>query len=306
MKTVKLGSVGLHVPAVAVGCMRIGELSDEALDKHLSLCRDYGLYFFDHADIYGGGECEKKFAASVRRIGLRREKMILQSKCGIVPGKMYDQSRDYILKSVDGILARLKTEYLDILLLHRPDALMEPDEVASAFNALHASGKVRHFGVSNFRPGQIELLKKSVSQPILTNQLQFGVAFSGMIASGIEANMETAGAVERDGGVLDYCRLHDITVQAWSPFQYGFFQGTFLGSDKYPELNAVLGELAEKYEVTPAAIATAWILRHPAEMQMVAGTTNEEHLTEIIEGGDITLTREEWYKIYLSAGHILP
>ena len=306
MKAVKLGSVGLHVPAVAVGCMRIANLSDEALDKHLSLCRDSGLYFFDHADIYGGGECERKFAASLRRIGLQREKIILQSKCGIVPGKMYDQSRDHILKSVDGILSRLKTDYLDILLLHRPDALMEPDEVAAAFNALHAAGKVRLFGVSNFLPRQIELLKKSVSQPIVCNQLQFSAAFSGMIASGLEANMETDGAVSRDGGVLDYCRLHDVTVQAWSPFQYGFFKGTFLGSEAYPKLNAVLSELAEKYITTPAAIATAWILRHPADMQLVAGTTSEEHLSEIIDGADIVLTREEWYRVYLSAGHILP
>lgn len=220
---------------------------------------------------------------------------------------MYDFSKDYILESVDGILKRLDIEYLDTLLLHRPDALMEPEEVAEAFDILEQSGKVRYFGVSNHRPMQIELLKKYVKQELVVNQMQFSIPFSNMIASGMEANMLTDGAVDRDGSVLDYCRLHDMTIQTWSPFQYGYFEGVFLGNtEKYPELNRVLDELSEKYDATPTAIATAWILRHPAKMQMIAGTTNFSRMAEIVKGSHIMLEREEWYKLYLSSGHILP
>ena len=248
-----------------------------------------------------------KFAEAFAQTGYKREDVILQSKCGIRSGVMYDFSKEYILKSVDGILARLGTDYRDTLLLHRPDALMEPEEVAEAFDQLEKSGKVRHFGVSNHRPVQIELLKKCVKQDLIIDQLQFSIPFSNMIAAGMETNMLTDGAVDRDGGVLDYCRLNDITIQAWSPFQYGFFEGIFVGNtEKYPELNQVLDALSEKYETTPTAIATAWILRHPANIQMIAGTTNTSRMEEIIKGSEIRLEREEWYKLYLSSGHILP
>lgn len=307
MKTIMLGKSNLQVPSVAVGCMRIADMEKTALSNHIRFCVEQGLNFFDHADIYGNGQCELKFAEAFKESGYKREDIILQSKCGIRPGIMYDFSKEYILKSVDGILKRLDTDYLDVLVLHRPDALVEPEEVAETFDYLESSGKVKYFGVSNHRPGQIELLKKYVRQDILVNQLQFSIPFSNMIASGIEANMLTDGAVDRDGGVLDYCRLNDITIQAWSPFQYGYFEGLFLGNtEKYPELNRVLNELSEKYGVTPTAIATAWILRHPAEIQMIAGTTNIQRMKEIIAGSEIVLEREEWYKLYLSSGHILP
>ena len=235
-----------------------------------------------------------------------REKFILQSKCGIVPGKMYDFSKEHILSSVDDILKRLNTEYLDVLVLHRPDALVEPEEVAQAFNILKTSGKVNHFGVSNHKPSQIELLQKYIDEPLVTNQLQFSITNSSMIESGMEVNMTTQGAVDRDGSVLDYCRLHDITIQTWSPFQYGFFEGVFLGNDKFPELNKVIDEIAEKYAVTNTTIVAAWILRHPAKMQLIAGTMNEKRLEEICAAADITLSREEWYRIYLAGGHLLP
>lgn len=306
MKKITLGPSSIRVPAIAVGCMRICAMPEDALDRHLLYCMEQGLNFFDHADIYGGGKCEEVFAASVKRTGLRREDMFLQSKCGIRPG-MYDFSREYILRAVDGILKRLQTEYLDMLILHRPDALMEPEEVAGAFDALEASGKVRRFGVSNHRPSQIDLLKKCVRQPICVDQLQFSLPASSMIASGLEVNMETPGAIDRDGGVLDYCRLHDVTVQAWSPFQYGFFQGPFVGNrEKYPQLNRELDALSEKYGVSPTAIAAAWIFRHPANIQLVAGTTSRERMAQIIQGSEITLERGEWYGLYLAAGHTLP
>ena len=282
-------------------------MEDRQLDSYLAFCLENGLNFFDHADIYGKGVCETKFGQAVKRMGIQREDLILQSKCGIVPGIMYDFSKEHILKSVDDILKRLGTEYLDVLVLHRPDALAEPEEVAEAFNSLEDSGKVRHFGVSNHKPMQIELLKKAVKQPLLVNQLQLSLPFSTMIANGLEVNMQTEGAVDRDGSVLDYSRLNDMTIQAWSPFQYGFFEGVFIGNqDKFPELNQTLTELAEKYDATPTAIATAWILRHPAKVQMIAGTTNQGRMEEIVNGSEIQLSREEWYRLYMSSGHILP
>ena len=301
-----LGKSNLKVPRVAIGCMRINSMNIEELAEYIKFCVDNGLNFFDHADIYGRGECERLFGKALKLSGIKREDIVIQSKCGIVPGKMYDFSKVYIIKSVDEILERLDIDYLDILVLHRPDVLVEPEEVAEAFEILHSSGKVRYFGVSNHKPSQIELLKKYLKQDLLVNQLQFSLPFSNMIASGMEVNMLTDGSFDRDGSVLDYCRLHDMTIQAWSPFQYGFFEGVFIGSEKYPELNKNLEELAKKYGITPTGIATAWILRHPAKIQMIAGTTKISRLQEIIDGSKVTLSREEWYKLYLSAGHILP
>lgn len=307
MKKTMLGKTGLEIPVIAVGCMRISEMETVRLTEHIRFCIEHGLNFFDHADIYGGGQCESRFAEAFKKTGYKREDVILQSKCAIRPGVMYDFTKKHILESVDGILKRLDTDYLDILLLHRPDALMEPEEVAEALELLEKEGKVRHFGVSNHRPYQIELLNKFVKQELCANQLQFSIPFSNMVAAGMEANMLTDGAIDRDGGILDYCRLKDITIQAWSPFQYGFFEGIFLGNnEKYPELNKTLEEISQKYDTTPTAIATAWILRHPANIQMIAGTTNTERMSEIIKGSEIRLEREEWYRLYLSSGHILP
>ena len=306
MKTVKLGSTDLQVSVIALGCMRLGGLDEKQAKEFIETALENGINYIDHADIYGGGYCEELFGKAVNLKGNEREKFFIQSKCGIVPGVMYDLSEEYILKSVEGILSRLGTEYLDCLILHRPDALVEPEEVAQAFDKLEESGKVKYFGVSNMDSMQIELLKKYVKQPIVCNQLQLSITNSNMISSGMEVNMNTDGAVNRDAAVLNYCRLNDITIQTWSPFQFGMFEGSFLGNDRFPELNKVIDELAEKYKVTNTAIATAWILRHPANMQMVAGTTNKERLVQIAKAAEIQLSRDEWYRLYLSAGHILP
>ncbi|MGN0352288.1 MAG: aldo/keto reductase family oxidoreductase [Roseburia sp.] len=307
MKKLILKPTNTTIPAIAIGCMRIDNMEPQALASHIQFCVEQGLNFFDHADIYGNGMCEENFANALAFTSLRREDLFLQSKCGIVPGVMYDFSKEYILSSVDGILKRLNTDYLDALVLHRPDALMEPEQVAEAFDLLSSSGKVRHFGVSNHKPMQIELLKKYVRQPLEISQMQLSIPFSNMIASGLETNMLTDGAIDRDDSILEYIRIHDMTMQAWSPFQYGFFNGVFVGNrEKFSELNKELDVLAEKYNVTPSGIAAAWILRHPAGIQMIAGTTNRTHLQEIIDGSDIMLTKEEWYRLYLSAGHILP
>ena len=306
MKSVFLGKSELKVPAVTIGCMRLGEKDEDAMNRFIHTAIEQGAYYFDHADIYAGGKSEEMFGkAWSGDQSLRREDMFLQSKCGIRKG-FYDLSKEHILESVDGILKRLRTEYLDMLLLHRPDALVDPEEVAEAFDVLEQSGKVRRFGVSNHKPMQIELLRKYVRQDILVNQLQFSIPVSNLVANGMEVNMETKGAVDRDGSVLDYCRVNDITIQAWSPFQMPSWKGCFLGSNAYAELNKELEILAEQYGVSTTTIAAAWILRHPAKMQLVTGTASERRLGEITAAGEISLSREEWYRLYLVAGHILP
>lgn len=306
MTKIKLGKTDLSVSQIALGCMRITNLEVSEAENLIKTSMDLGINFFDHADIYAGGESEKLFSKAINMNDDIREKMIIQSKCGIRPGICFDFSKEYILNSVDGILSRLNTDYLDVLLLHRPDALVEPEEVAEAFDILKSSGKVKHFGVSNHNPYQIELLKKYCNVNIDVNQLQFSITECGMIDSGLNVNMTNALGINRDGGVLDYCRLNDITIQPWSPFQYGFFEGVFLGSDKYPELNKKIDELAEKYNVTNSAIAIAWILRHPANMQPIVGTTNKDRLNEIAKAIKIKLTREEWYEVYKAVGKVLP
>lgn len=306
MKKIELGKSGLQVPNIAVGCMRINGLDSKKAEEFVEKSLELGANFFDHADIYGAGSCEEIFAEAAHMNPNNREKMILQSKCGIKPGVMFDFSREHILSSVDGILKRLNTEYIDILLLHRPDALVEPEEVAAAFDQLEQSGKVRYFGVSNQKPMQIELLKKYVKQPIIANQLQLSVTNAHMISNGLEVNMLTEKSVDRDGSILDYCRLKDITIQPWSPYQYGFFEGVFLDNDKFPKLNDTINRVAEKYEVTNTTIAMAWLLRHPAKMQPVTGTMNLKRLEEICQASELYLSRDEWYEIYLSAGNILP
>ena len=305
MKTLKLGTSSLNVPVIAVGCMRINSLSMPEAERFVQTALDEGANFFDHADIYGGGACEEIFADAIHMTSAVREKIILQSKCGIRPG-MFDFSKEHILSSVDGILKRLKTDYLDVLLLHRPDALVEPEEVAEAFDELERSGKVRHFGVSNQHPRQIDLLRRYVRQPLVANQLQLSITNATMITSGFNVNMENAAAVNRDGGVLDYCRLNDITIQPWSPFQFGFFEGVFLNNEKFPELNAKIDEVAANHGVSNTTIAIAWLLRHPARMQPVTGTTNVERLKDCCRASEIVLTREEWYAISGAAGNVLP
>ena len=304
MREVSIG--GARFPAIAVGCMGLNKLDGEGVRAFLSASLDAGLYFFDHADIYGGGECESLFGEAMVRLGVARDAYVLQSKCGIVPGKMYDFSEEHILASVDGSLRRLRTDRLDFLLLHRPDALMRPEEVAAAFDKLAASGKVLRFGVSNMHPYQIELLQSCVRRPICVNQLQFSPAHAGMITAGLEANMRTEGAASHDGYILDYCRLHGIAIQAWSPLRYGLLEGVYLYDPRFASLNACLARIAGERGVAKSAIVAAWILRHPAAMQVVTGTSNARRLLEMAEGAQIELSRAEWYEIYLSAGNRLP
>lgn len=304
MYKIQLGKSGLSVPTMAVGCMRISNMAEKDVSALVDTALSSEVNFFDHADIYGDGGSEVVFGKVISSIS--RESIIIQDKCGIVPGKMYDFSYEHIISSVDGSLKRLNTDYIDVLLLHRPDALFEPEEVAKAFDRLKTSGKVRHFGVSNQNPYQIALLQKHLDIPVCANQMQFGIMHMPSVQSGVNFNMMNEYGVDRDGGVIDYCRLNDITIQTWSALQYGFFEGCFVDNDRFPELNRVLSELAEKYSVSKTTIAIAWILRHPARMQPVTGTTNPERLKECFRAADVTLTREEWYKVYLATGSFLP
>jgi predicted oxidoreductase len=298
----------LNVSNIIMGNMRIPQLSLSEIENLIRTAMDEGINFFDHADIYGGGKSEELFADAIQMNESIRERMILQSKCGInTKGNFYDFSKEHILYSVDKILKRLQTDYLDILLLHRPDPLMEPEEVAEAFDVLHNSGKVKYFGVSNHNPSQIELLQKYIPHKLVVNQLQLSIAHTPLIDSGVSLNMNTDQAINRDSSILEYSRLNDITIQAWSPYQNGFFKGPFLGDvENFPELNEVIDNIAEKYEVTNTAIATAWITRHPANIQVVLGTTNAQRLKDACKGSDIPLTREEWYQIYKAAGNMVP
>ncbi|UEA60301.1 aldo/keto reductase [Gordonia otitidis] len=311
MKRIPLGATDVTVPNVALGMMRIEHKSDDEIRELVHTARDAGIDFFDHADIYGDEPahgCERRFAEALRLSPSQRDEVTIQSKTGIVKdGPYYDFSYDHIVDSVHGSLRALGTDYLDVLLLHRPDPLVEPDEVARAFDDLAQAGKVRRFGVSNHTPRQIDLLRKSVTQPIVANQVQLSITHAPVVAQGVAANIvgEEQAYTLDGGGVLDYCRLNDITVQAWSPFQSAS-AGVFLGSDRFPELNGVLDRLADKYDVAPIAIATAWITRHPAQVQVVLGTTTPARVSAAAAGSDIPLTRPEWYELFRVAGHRVP
>ncbi|TCL74126.1 putative oxidoreductase [Hydrogenispora ethanolica] len=305
MKKISISGGEMNVPAIALGCMRIAELSKQDAAALLHTALDEGIDFFDHADIYAGGRAEERFAEALEMNPGIRERLIIQSKCGIQKG-YFDFSKQHILEAVEGSLKRLRTEYLDVLLLHRPDALVEPEEVAEAFTQLERSGKVKYFGVSNQNPMQIELLSKYLNQKLIFNQLQLSITNTGMIDAGLNVNMQIDRSVDRDGSILDYCRLKNITIQAWSPFQYGFFEGVFLDNPKFPELNRKIDEIAAAKGVPNTAIAIAWILRHPAKIQAIAGTTNAKRLKDICQASSVTLSRPEWYEIYRAAGNKLP
>ena len=293
---------------IILGCMRMPALNVDEAAKIISTAAENGINFFDHATCYGDGEAETRFGNAFPLTGLKREDVIIQSKCGLhFDTKEFNWSKEDILKSADEILSRLKIDYLDALLLHRPDLLFDPEEVAEAFDKLYTSGKVKHFGVSNVTPGQLELLKKYVKQPLVFNQLQFSLDQSQLIDAALYLNnLTTDRSTNRDNGILDYCRLNDITIQAWSPLQIGMFQGCFIDHPDYKELNDVLAEIGAKYGVSKTAIAIAWILRHPAKMQAIAGTMNPVHLKEFCDAAKVDLTHKEWYDLYLASGKFLP
>ncbi|MCR4567879.1 MAG: aldo/keto reductase [Pseudobutyrivibrio sp.] len=297
-----------NVSTIIQGCMRMPDLSKEDAAKVIRTAYDCGINFFDHATVYGAGEAETRFSEAFPLTGLKREDIIIQSKCGLaVERNEFDWTKEYIIESVDGILKRLNIDYLDTLLLHRPDVLFEPEEVASAFDELEKQGKVRYFGVSNLVPMQIELLKKYVKQPLVINQVQLSLEQSQLIDQALYMNNKTTEySINRDGNVLDYCRLNDITIQAWSPLQIGMFGGTFVDNPDYPKLNEALAKIAEREGVSKSAVAVAWILRHPAKMQAIIGSMNPEHIKDVCAAADVNLSHHDWYELYLAADKFLP
>lgn len=308
MRYITLGQDDKELSEIVLGMMRIKDKSVKEVEELVETALSVGINAFDLADIYGRGRCEELLGLVLKNRPDLREKMWIQSKCGIRIEEFtyFDFSKEYILQSVDGILERLQVDYLDSLLLHRPDALMESDQVAEAFDLLYKQGKVRDFGVSNQNPMMMELLKKDVKQPLAVNQLQLSAAFTPGFESGFHVNMEDSQAAMRDGSIFEYCKLHDVVIQAWSVLQFGYFKGNFVGNEKFQALNQVLDRLAIKYGVTSSTIAISWILRYPAKMQAVVGTTNPKHLREVSQAGNFSLTRKEWYEIYLAEGNNLP
>ncbi|MBR0087272.1 MAG: aldo/keto reductase [Lachnospiraceae bacterium] len=305
MKYLEFGPEKDLVSVIGAGCMRIAGMTEDAVEAFVLNAVDHEINFFDHADIYGGGKSELLFGSVLKKHPSLREKIFIQSKCAIHDG-LFDFDRDYILKSVDGILSRLNTDHLDSLLLHRPDALMEPEEVGEAFDILKASGKVRSFGVSNMNRYQMELLSSGLNVDLSANQLQMSLVHAPMLEAGFNVNMMADASVMRDGGTLEYCRLKKVVVQTWSPLQIGYFGGVFLKDERYPELNALLDQLAEEQHTTPDAIAYAWLLRYPAKMQVITGTTNNEHLNNAAAAADVVLTKKQWYDLYKAVGRRLP
>ncbi len=308
MKYIDIVKGPQHASAIIQGCMRMPDLSKEDAAKVIRTAYDNGINFFDHATCYGAGAAEERFAEAFPLTGLKREDLIIQSKCGLCFDRNeFDWTKENILSSVDGILQRLKIDYLDTLLLHRPDVLFDPEEVAEAFDQLEQQGKVKFFGVSNLVPMQIELLKKYVKQDLVINQVQLSLEQSQLIDQALYMNNKTTEfSIARDGQALDYCRLKDITIQAWSPLQIGMFGGTFVDNPEYPKLNAVLAEIAEREGVSKSAVAIAWILRHPAKMQAIIGSMNPDHIADICAASEVKLSHHDWYALYLAAGKFLP
>lgn len=308
MTKLDLGKSGLVASNISVGCMRMAGLSDLEAANVIQTAYDNGINFFEHADVYGGGTSEEIFARGLKEAGINRHDILLQTKCGIRSAeKMFDFSKEHIMTSVDKSLKRLDTDYMDVLVLHRPDTLVDPAEVAEAFNELQKAGKVKQFGVSNQNVAQIKLLSKYVEQKLIVNQLQFSIMHTPMIDHGFNVNMtRDTKSIDYDGGILEYTRLHDMTIQAWSPYQFGFFEGVFVDNPKFPELNTKLEEIGCKYGISKTAVATVWILTHPANMQVVIGSMNSDRIADIAHASNIKLSRQEWYEIYRAAGNVLP
>ncbi|MGB3701348.1 MAG: aldo/keto reductase [Anaerolineales bacterium] len=319
MQTYQLGLSDLNVSKIGYGAMSIGgswddtPLTDSIRKNAVNILRiaiNAGINFFDHADIYCNGKSEEAFAELWKDTPHLRQEIILQTKCGILfdPPHRFDFSYEHILASVEGSLRRLHTDYLDVLLLHRPDPLVEPEEVARAFDELKKAGKVRWFGVSNHTAAQMELLQNYLTQPIIVNQVEFNLIHTQMLDEGILFNQNNS-RLTRNEGVIEYCRLHNITLQAWAPLAQGKLKGNPNPSDseQIRKTVAYVAKIAKEKDVRPEAIIIAWILRHPAKIQPLPGTTNPERLLAACEAEHISLTREEWYGLFLvGRGESLP
>ena len=310
MKYRQIPNTDLQVSTIALGCYRLYKKTQDEAQEIIQTAIDQGINFFDNADVYGAGKSEEYLGIFIKNHPELRKQMIIQTKCDITPGgcpgKTYDTSKEYIFQCVEKALKRLNTDYLDILLLHRPDAIMDPMEVAETFEELHQKGLVRYFGVSNHTSLQIEVLQKYLDLPIIVNQIELSLVHTCALDSRIFTNDFNEYAIVRDSQILDYCMLKDITIQAWSPMLASWTEGTFLDNERYPKLNKMLEDKAKKYNVKKNAIAIAWILRHPYHIQPIVGTMSPTHLKEICQATNIDLTRQDWYDLYLSEEKPLP
>lgn len=312
MKYMNIGTSGVKASRVALGVMRIDTKSPEEAATIVRTALDAGIDYFDTADCYHGGESSRVLGRALKELGIDRASIGIQTKVGIYRDPAsdqitrYDFSAKHLIQAVDQELKNLQTDYFDYLLLHRPDTLVELDQLAEAFNTMQTSGKVRHFGVSNVNPMQVELLQSGISQKLDVNQIQFGLGHTGMVQQEFHVNMIDDSSLDHDGGLISYSRLKHMTIQAWSPFQTGFFEGVFIDNPKFPDLNDCLQKIAEQHGVSKSAIAVAWILRHPAGMQVLLGSMTPSRITEMAAGADVDLTAQEWYDLYLSAGNDLP
>lgn len=306
MRQIYLGNTNWQVSAVAFGTWRMNKITTDQAVNAIDAAVDCGINFIDSSDVYGRGASETILGEALKNTKVQREKLFIQTKGGIISHQRYDFSKKHLIEAVDASLMRMKLDYIDSYVLHRPDALMDPVEVADTFDQLVTEGKVRHFGVSNFNREQFSLLQSATHQKLLVNQLEFGLKHTEMIDHGIHTNMSDTRSIDHDGEFLEYARRKNITIQAWSPFQLSNYGGLFINNPDYPELNQALQNLADKYHVSKNAIALAWILRHPASFQVLIGSMNPEHIKDSAKGADITLTRQEWYDLYLAAGNTLP
>ncbi|MBR3326976.1 MAG: aldo/keto reductase [Atopobiaceae bacterium] len=309
MRYIEFGTTKAKVSEVILGTMRIAQKAPEQVADLIEVALDSGINAVDTAPIYGPSEglIGKAFAC---RPGLR-DRVWLQTKLGIRPhprveANYFDFSYEHIMDSVENSLKELKTDHIDSLLLHRPDALMEPQEIARAFQELHDAGKVIDFGVSNQNPAMMRRLAAYLPFPITANQVQLSAAFTPMFDAFFNANMQNDAGIMRDGGILEYGAEHDMAIQAWSVLQHGYFGGVFLGDSDYQGLNDSLSRIAADHGTTPTAVAINWVLRYPAKMQAIVGTTRPERVRQSAAACDWTMTREEWYEVYLSAGNKLP
>ncbi len=324
MNKYKIYNTDLEVSRIAYGCMGIGgswddsPLADETISKAIdsvSAALEGGINFFDHANIYARGKSEIVFSKVLQELKGIRDKIIIQSKCGIrfpgdpnpeSPGR-YDFSYKNIVESTNASLNRLGIEQLDILLLHRPDPLMQPEEVAKAFDELHKQGKVRYFGISNFNPGQMTLLQNSLDYPLVVNQIEISLLHHHVFNDGILAN-QLSGKYAAATGIIDHCMLNNIQVQAWSPVALGkIFNPPTDAESNVKKLSRKLIEYAEEKNTSVEAIALAWLLKHPAGIQPVIGTTKPERIINSCKADDIELTREEWYTLFtIARGNPVP
>ena len=305
------------------GCMGLGGSWDNSppnaddfrlAEKAVEAALEAGITYFDHADIYTLGNAETVFGELLKNNSSLRTKIILQSKAGIclhegvLNSSIYDSSGTYLTQQVEAILKRLHTDYLDVFMLHRPDALMNPKEVGATFNALKKAGKVKRFGVSNMSVSQIQAIQKYCDEPLVANQIQLSLGHSLVLDSGVLVN--TKNEIDFNGveGLLEYGQANKLSIQAYGSLDGGRFTGNVsLITDDDKNTITLINELAEKYNTTSASISLAWLFKIPGTIQPIIGSTNSKRIAACKDATTIDLSRLDWYNLWITArGEKLP